>query len=177
MFDKSFSPNFVRAVAIAVCVLNSGWLPAAEKQNRLLNIQDVALQAEGILQGVLVDQQGLPIKNSPVVVVFRNEPIVKMRTDDRGVFRARGLRAGLHTIQAPSALQRCRLWTAAAAPPRAKRHIVLVHDDQLVRAQWGMMYSIDPLQTVLAAGAITGLILALDYNDSEPNRSMPPASP
>ena len=137
-------------------------------ESTLLKTQDIALAADGLLTGYVLDNQGRPAANAPVIVLFRKKPIAKTHTNARGVFQIRGLRAGFHSIQSSDAMTHCRLWTKQAAPPSARKGALVVNNGEIVRGQWGMLCCVDPIQVALGAGALAALIVAIDaHEDNE----------
>ncbi len=98
--------------------------------------KDVALRPGGLLVGQVIDQQGTPRANSPVVVLQNDQAVVNTTADANGVFAAQGLRGGQYQIITPDGQKLCRFWAADTAPPSAADSAVVVAGTDVVRGQW-----------------------------------------
>ncbi|APZ96964.1 carboxypeptidase-like regulatory domain-containing protein [Fuerstiella marisgermanici] len=125
------------AVAVTAMVLP---LNAAEPNSTATHsapLVDVALAPGGELVGVILGSDGLPIANAFVQVLHQRSIVANVKTDAQGRCRIQGLRSGVHVVRTSQSQQTCRFWTAEAAPPRAKRGIVLAGSNSVIRGQCG----------------------------------------
>ena len=98
-------------------------------------IQDVALDAAGVLHGVFVDRLGLPVGDSDVVVRQGRRVKRVAKTDQTGRFQVPAMRGGVCSVSVGKQTSVLRVWTANAAPPSAKSQLVLVEKVTVVRGQ------------------------------------------
>ncbi|QDU93247.1 hypothetical protein Pla8534_10260 [Lignipirellula cremea] len=144
-----------------------------------VKVTDVTLRDGGILVGQLVTATGAPVKDSQVRLEYQGKTVVALKTNDKGQFGARGLRAGVYQVSTTKSTRPLRVWENGSQPPTAKTMVMLVEDPAIVRAQGGM-----PLDftgngnlrdealgfTGIGLGA-AGLAVALSDDDNPP----PPA--
>ncbi|QDU57414.1 carboxypeptidase-like regulatory domain-containing protein [Aeoliella mucimassa] len=97
---------------------------------------DVALSEGGVLQGYVVDAQGVPAMGIEVKLTAPDGQMVSTISDHKGRFGYRGLAGAAYQLETENGVVACRAWTAEAAPPRAATSLLVVHDDTLVRGQW-----------------------------------------
>jgi hypothetical protein len=121
-----------------------------------VEITDVALDAQGGLQGVVVDVHGTPQPAAKVVLVRQRQEIGRVQADQLGRFRLLGLRGGVYMLQSGGQGRFVRAWTAKTAPPNAKSAALMVTGDGVVRGQM-------PLEQFFASDAvvIVGMVAAL----------------
>jgi hypothetical protein len=100
-----------------------------------VQITDVALQNGGLLNGQIVDQQGIGKVAAQVVVLQQGRKPVQTVTDKTGKFQVVGLSGGTTQLLTNNGQGVYRLWTAKAAPPTAKANALLVSNGQVVRGQ------------------------------------------
>jgi hypothetical protein len=96
---------------------------------------DVMLDAEGSLQGTVVDHQGEAATGVRVSLSTAGVGPINIITDDEGRFRVTGLRGGIYQIAVGERVVVYRVWTPAAAPPGAQRSVMLVIDSSTARGQ------------------------------------------
>lgn len=126
---------------------------AAKQVNQ---INDIALGSAGTLKGRAVDGQGTPL-NAAKVTVSRNSQVVATAvTEEDGSFAVTGLTTGVYDLQAGQGRGTLRAWDANAAPPSAKKDVLIV-SGATSRAQSGLF--VDPTQTITLGLAITGTVL------------------
>ena len=106
-------------------------VPSAQKK-----IVDLAL-SNGATTGIVVDDQGSPVKGAKVEVKYQGKSIAKVVSNDKGEFQVRKLRGGIHTIHSGGGVAVARLWSAATAPPAAKARLTVVSQARLIRGQCG----------------------------------------
>ena len=90
------------------------------------------LAAGGCLGGIVVDVQGVPVAQAPLVLRQSNREVAALPTDRQGQFLITGLQGGLYQLMIGPQVKLLRLWAAETAPPQAKPYAVLVVDDQVV---------------------------------------------
>ena len=153
---------FRRQVAAMVCIglLVSQSVVLAGDMNRQITT-DVALAAQGMLVGQVVDQQGIGIPAARVVVRQNERDLVGVVTDRTGKFAVSGLRSGTYQLAAANGQAQVRLWTANAAPPVAKSRVLIVSgSEQVVRAQFGGGIGGWVLPALACGGIIAGVAIA-----------------
>ncbi len=97
---------------------------------------DVALTPEGSLTGVIVDEQGRPLKDSEVVLSQSRNSVFKAKTDAKGHFEFKSTKPGLYQLSSGKHGGLVRLWSDKTAPKLAKKQALMVAGDaKLVRAQ------------------------------------------
>lgn len=129
----------IRFAALAVTALVLP-LNAAEPRSTATHsapLIDVALAQGGELVGVILGSDGSPVSDTLVQVLYRRSIIATVKTDAQGRWRIQGLRSGVHVVRTSQSQQTCRFWTAEAAPPLAKRGIILAGSNAVIRGQCG----------------------------------------
>ena len=126
-------------------------------------IQDVRLQAGGILTARIVNAQGNPVSGEQVSILFQGKEVAAVVSDADGFATVSGLRPGLHAIATPTGMSACRLWNAETAPPASASVPAVVSDAQVIRGQFGAFNL--PMVVVLAAAA-AGVVLAIDAQNT-----------
>jgi hypothetical protein len=134
-----------------------------ENSERESVVQDVKLQAGGILTARIVDAQGNPVIGEQVSIMFQGKEIAAVVSDEDGFATASRLRPGLHAIATPCGMSACRLWNADTAPPTATSVPAIVSDTEVVRGQFGAFNL--PMFVVLAASA-AALVVGLDAKNT-----------
>jgi hypothetical protein len=97
---------------------------------------DIALAADGRLTGQVLNSEGRPLANEPVVVQNINgQTKMQTSTDAQGRFLVDSIGAGTFQISAQNGCTICRCWTSKAAPPSAKKEVLIVAGNQIERGQ------------------------------------------
>ncbi|MBN2023887.1 MAG: hypothetical protein JW809_13980 [Pirellulales bacterium] len=73
----------------------------------------------------------------PVVLRHQNRDVAMPKTDAKGYFAAKGLRAGVYQMAASEGRGTYRLWAPGTAPPTAHQGALIVNHGPLARAQYG----------------------------------------
>ena len=166
------------AVALASCgmMLPGGALSAADQPKENVRdavqtqaVADVALGAQGVLVGHVVDEQGRPLDGASVQVAFGGTVVAQTVADQNGRFAVQGLRGGQHRILAGKTQQIVRLWVAQTAPPAAKNSALIVNTPNVVRGQLGALGGLGGVGAVagIAAGTV-GLVTGIQaQNDAD----------
>lgn len=141
----------------------------ASKTTELRTIADIALTAEGKLQGQVIDRKGTPKGNAPVTIsTARGEVVSKVKADAQGYFAAEVGKGGVFTITTSETSVAVRAWTNNSAPKSAhdgmmivddRGPVVLGQDDDDAAARRYHMFLFGA-----GAAAATGLGFILDYN-------------
>lgn len=121
-----------------------------------VEVSDLVLDAQGGLQGVVVDVHGAPQPAAKVVLMQQKREVGRVQADRFGRFRVSGLRGGVYMLQSGGQVRFVRAWTAKTAPPKAKPAALIVTGDGVIRGQM-------PLEQFFASDAvvIAGLVAAL----------------
>ena len=143
---------------------------------------DVVLNEGGLLEGTLLNTAAQPIAGATVRVVHNDKTVATALSNDKGKFAIKGLRNGVHVVQAGTASQIVRLWGANAAPPNAVENLAIVVDFDVVRGQLALGALGGGAGTTVAATAAVGLVaaggyLAYDEVTKKDNPQPEPASP
>lgn len=150
-------------VVIAVCLAMVTPVSAAQGSETrkaggrpAVELSDLVLDAQGGLQGVVVDVHGAPQPAAKVILVQQKREVGRARTDRQGRFRVSGLRGGVYAIQSGGQVRFVRAWTTKTAPPNAKPTALVVAGNGVIRGQM-------PLEQFFASDAviIAGLVAAL----------------
>ena len=126
-------------------------------------MQDVKLEAGGVLTARIVDLQGNPVIGEQVSVTFQGKEIAAVVSDENGFAAVSGLRPGLHAILTPTGTTACRLWNADTAPPTATSIPAVVSDAEIIRGQMG---AFNLPQFLVLGTSIAALIVALDARNT-----------
>ncbi|MCG8450893.1 MAG: carboxypeptidase-like regulatory domain-containing protein [Pirellulales bacterium] len=97
--------------------------------------RDVALQNGGVLVGLIVDAQGVPVAKSPVSVRLAGKEAARGVTDQAGRFAVANLKGGVYELTTAGHVGVYRLWAPRTAPPASQQGLMLVSQPDLVRAQ------------------------------------------
>ena len=119
------------------------------KSAKKASINDVALAANGTLSGLIVDEQGYPLDGALVTVHQGKKVLGKAVTNKRGTFSVSRLRAGVYQVTAGNSTEVFRVWAEKTAPPSARKGLLMVSGNQVVRGQ------------ILGGGLSTGGALGL----------------
>ncbi len=134
-------------------------------------IEDVSMR-DGVVRGSIVDANGSPVANSPVVVAQQGKVIQELTTDEQGQFEAKGLTSGVYQVASYAKAQNYRVWERGA-PANAKEGVVHVMSNDVARAQFsGRTYNLPlvgavrhPLLLIaMTAGTATAIIMGNDDN-------------
>jgi hypothetical protein len=129
---------------LVVCLAVVGFcLPqplfAAVQTNQGPVATDVALHQspEGnVLTGRVLDQQGAPETDLPVLLLDHGQKLAGTRTDRQGSFRFTNLRGGVYQVLSADAVGIYRVWMPGTAPPSAQPGAMIVTGQDLVRGQY-----------------------------------------
>ena len=173
-----------KAASIAVCfgILLSNSVFAFDN-HRTSNPRDVALLADGTLQGHVYTPEQRPVENAQIELRYQGTTIARTTTGPEGDFLITGVRGGAHEIAVGSMKSPVRLWKAGTAPTGAVDSYVVAANENIVRGQnYGPNY--DPywdnygqpasgfgLMDVVALAAMgavaTVVVIAIEDNDEE----------
>lgn len=172
---QSLKTSFTRFIAssLTVALVANGPLLSAEQRASDSQVkqtseyqsalQDVKLEAGGVLTARVVDLQGNTVVGEPVSITFQGKQIASVVSDENGIAAVTGLRPGLHGIVTSTGTTACRLWNAETAPPTASEVPAVVCDAEIIRGQFG---AFNLPQFVVLATAVGALIVALDARNS-----------
>ena len=120
-------------------------------------VSDVSLSVGGRLEGAVVDVQGIPIAEAPVVVRHEGQEIARTTSDAAGRFRFRGLRGGVHQIVAAHGSGLYRLWTPRTAPPSSENGVLIITKGDVLRCQFPLRGFLTS-DKVLFGGVVLGAV-------------------
>jgi hypothetical protein len=134
------------------------------------HLVDIALTSNNLLQGQLVDRQGVAKANTKVQLSAGTEVLAEGISDQQGAFRIPVERGGVYTLSDGEASALVRVWTHEAAPPSAQPAVLMVSDPELTRGALGR----GGMDTVIGWAAIIGVTAAViwaiaDRKSSSPN--------
>ena len=98
-------------------------------------VVDVRLGAGGVLQGRVVDAQGIGAARMSVLVRQVEGDLAKTETDQHGDFTIRGLRGAVYQVVAGSSARVIRAWAPQTAPPAAHDSVLVVVGQEVVLGQ------------------------------------------
>ncbi|NOY29875.1 MAG: carboxypeptidase regulatory-like domain-containing protein [Planctomycetes bacterium] len=130
--------------AIAVLVASPQCLLAAETSilkssttahvAPALTVVDVALQADGLLHGQIVDKQGQPVAATKIHLTDGRKEW-RTQTDAKGLFQLTGISGATYSLQVGQQVQLLRIWATGTAPPSATSGVLFIQDSDVVLAQ------------------------------------------
>lgn len=145
---------------------------------------DVTLTSGGVMHGYVVRGNGAPAADVEVSLIAPDGQQVATRSDAKGRFGYRGLAGGAYQLETEHGLVMCRAWTATAAPPRSAATLLLVHDQNVSRAQCAAPRPVNgfvggvkrvmanPFFGVAAiVGAVVAIPVAIHNNNNKDNES------
>lgn len=163
--------------ALAICALTCP-AQAIEPSTGASTVTDVALAETGDFFGAVVDGTGKPLANVPVQVVHNQRVVATAKTNSKGSYSVQGLRSGLHIVQTANKSQACRFWTAASAPPSARRSLVVADGQTVLRGQGGAGISLGTILPVAAFAAVSAVTVSSSTgNKTSTPTAVSPASP
>ena len=132
-------------------------------------IGDVELNADGYLQGIVLDVDGMPVARSPVVIRRLSREVARAETNASGQFSVGPLRGGTYQLNVGVHGRLVRVWAADTAPPVAKKITLVVVGGQVVRAQTPpCCYCTEPVLLGFAA-AMIAVPVAVHNSKSAPH--------
>jgi hypothetical protein len=131
-------------------------------------VRDVALHANGVLAGQVLDAQGAPLARVAISVMSQGKEIAKTQTDANGTFTVAELKGGVYSIVTPIGTSNYRAWSPRTAPPAAAQAALIVPDDAVVRGRFGtgaLGWLANPWVLAAIVAAAIAIPLALDDDD------------
>lgn len=98
-------------------------------------IQDVALDRDGSMRGLVVDVQGTPIAHAAVTAESQGRELARSETDGLGRFTLGPLGGGIYQLKVGGQGRLVRLWADQTAPPAARQMVLVVLGGKVVRGQ------------------------------------------
>lgn len=96
-------------------------------------LSDVALDANGTLNGQILTVNGIPVAGTKVAIQQQGQEVATATTDAQGSFRVDGLRGGVYMVSTPEGTVIYRVWSNRLAPPSASKGILLIRDGKVIR--------------------------------------------
>lgn len=144
-----------------------------------VQIADVLL-TNGTLTGKVVNAQGQILGGSVIKVSLGNKEVASAVAGKNGEFEVKNLTTGVYQVSTGQTKAAVRLWEGQAAPPSAKKNVLLVNGP-VTRAQLlglgGLGAGLGGLSTTTllvgaaVIGGTTAIVVAANNDDD------PPASP
>ena len=134
---------------------------------------DVKLLPGKILAGTVLDENGKPLADTDVVVIFARQEVIRGCTNDAGEFSVELPHGGVYWLVAGPCVLVVRTWTAAVAPPGTDTRVTLTPQSLVIRGQGPVVPPIDPFLGLLLAGGVVAAIavpIALN-NQSDSNNN------
>ena len=100
-------------------------------------VLDVALDAEGKLNGQVVNPEGVPIADASVMLHRDAKEVALAKTNEAGYFTVANLRGGNYQLTSGETGGVYRVWTADSAPPAARSGVLIVQGQNIARGQNG----------------------------------------
>ena len=142
--------------------------PVAAPVAAKVQIADVSL-TNATLTGKVVNAQGQLLEGSVIKISQGNQEIATTVAGQQGEFAFRNLSTGVYQISTGQTQAAVRLWEGNAAPPTAKKNILLVNGPT-TRAQFGSLPRLTTTQMIIIGGVITTAIvvpIVLNNNDDD----------
>lgn len=123
-----------------------------------VQIADVSL-VNGTLTGKVVNTQGQLLSGSVIKVSLGNREIATAVAGQNGEFAVKNLSSGVYQVSTGQTQAVVRLWEGHAAPPAAKKNILLV-SGTTTRGQFGNIGGLSSATQIGTLGlALTGVAL------------------
>jgi len=132
-------------------------------------IDDVELNADRYLQGLVLDVDGMPVARAPVVVRRLSRQVARGETDPSGHFSVGPLRGGTYQVKVGPRGRLVRVWAADTAPPVASEIALFVLESDVVRAQTPCCYSSGDAILLGFVAAMIAVPIAVHNSKSAPH--------
>lgn len=140
-----------------------------------VRLKNVELNADGIVTGTLLDEDGKPIAGRTVQIHIAKK-MQQKTTDAQGKFTVASEVGGNCAIIVENRAYACRLWKQDTAPPKSlnrfeindfRAPVVRGQNDDCDDEGWGLnrVSGSQLLGLTLLAGAVTAIVLAVDNDD------------
>ncbi|GAB6165210.1 hypothetical protein JCM19992_12100 [Thermostilla marina] len=148
-------------------------LAARNPDGKQAAVCDIELDEHGYLQGVVVNMEGVPIKETPLSLYQGTKKVAVGKTNNLGQFRLGPFAGGSFHLMVRDYVLVLRTWKNKTAPPNAKPAVLVVIGDQTTRGQRpiGELIRSD----VLIVGGLVAAAIAIPLATS--NDSSSPSSP
>jgi len=137
-----------------------------------LPVSDVELDAEGRLQGAVINVQGVPVAMATVVVWQDGREVARTAADALGCFSVNGLRGGTYLISVGNSAKPYRTWVTQTAPPKTSPLALIIVGGDVVRGQvpLGCFFCSDAIVIAGMVGAIIAIPIAVHQSrDDDPS--------
>lgn len=170
MFRIGVGLATVACAMMALPQLSYASQPISSQQD-VIAVQDVSLVNGGILVGQIVNANGQTRANVPVILGQEGKAIATATTNDNGEFAFKGVASGTYHVSAGTKGGVYRVWSEQIAPPAAKSGVMIVNNDEVVRAQLGDWWSsLTPAQKIaILAGIGTAIVVPIIISQNDNN--------
>ncbi|RMF97053.1 MAG: hypothetical protein D6741_10420 [Planctomycetota bacterium] len=148
-------------------------LAARNPDGKRAAVCDIELDENGFLQGVVVNMEGVPIKETPLSLFQGTKKVAVGKTNNLGQFRLGPFAGGSYHLMVRDYVLVLRTWKNKTAPPNAKPAVLVVIGDQTTRGQRpiGELFHSD----VVVVGGLVAAAIAIPLATANDNSS--PSSP
>lgn len=163
-------------LAVLAMVAPVGTLGAADRPVSSAGMaSDVALSPDGTLRGQVLSPQGQGLAGVHVAVSAGARDLGSTVTGADGRFEIRGLKGGVLMLTAGPTRTAVRAWTATAAPPAARRDVLIVAgQSQTLGQSWGGFKKVITNPWVIAGVVAAAVAIPIAIHNSKDDS---PASP
>ncbi len=132
-------------------------------------VADVQLGEGGVLRGILVDTEGMPVSNARVTIPLPEQDPFETVSDTAGRFSIGKLRGGTYQLAVGHDIAFVRAWAPDTAPPGSQPMALIVVGNQVVRGQFLHVHLGRRLVTgAVIAGAVAAPIIYEENRKSAP---------
>ena len=145
LWGRTGTMNFAGMIRVlAVCLAVLGFclpqpLLAAVQTDHTSAVTDVTMHRGpqgNVFAGRVLDQQGVPQGNIPVMLLASGQTLAETTTDRNGSFVFANLRGGVYQVVSTDAVGIYRVWMPGTAPPSAQPSALIIAGEDVVRGQF-----------------------------------------
>lgn len=162
LFNIGVGLASIASVFMAVPQISFAAQPASIQQESLV-VKDVSLANGGVLKGQILTSNGQARANVPVILGQKGKALATTTTNADGEFAFKGVRSGMYHVSAGTQGGMYRVWSEKTAPPKSKTGVMIVNNDEVIRAQLGdWWHSLSgPWKAAILAGITAAIVLPI----------------